>query len=914
MHLSNSVKREIERLSQAVPSAVAAFRQAASAQAVGELQAERLMLIEFLQSVPVEALPSLWSIGLEAPFLELLASGLRDLPRTVLEEALFEAMLPVLAESLNETPLQASMLASMMLLGHNFELPLIDAIEAVPKWLRTNYLAFLLEPIGAHNHPGDADRCVDYLCALTDLVHALVVVKTLPASDAFRTELLNLYLNRANLIQAYFSTRNLRTLYRHRGEILNAALVAAGIATLHTRAPQQAIGQRIRLGIFAQHYGPQTETFFTLSHFEQIDRTRFEVILYACQSSGHPLEAICRERADRFELLPDDLPSLAERIRDDALDILLISTNMSVVSNTAALLGAMRLAPLQVASVSTPVSTGAMHVDAMLSCEWNEPQANAALHYNEKLVLMPGSVNIYAYQHDNELASITPTRASLGLPDNALVFFSGANFYKIIPEQSLVWIRILASIPGSYLVLMPFNPNWDSNYRRLPFMARLHQQLLENGVDPQRLMTLDPVATRADVHRIIALADIYLDPYPFSGACSLLDPIIAGVPPLVRSGPVGRSNHGASLMRLLNLTELVHPTEEAYLQAAVRLAADAGERMRIRHILLNHGAASPPTYFDTASFSARVGQALESLYDDRLSETAGFATKPLDLQRKELQALADIATAHCLALQQMSDTGLIVQLIEPFFRSIPADVPRHVVDVGACYGSMSAPLLNRGWTADLLEPDPAARTILQGQAERWPHHARVHALAVSDTDDETVSFQQVGTHGLSGLGESPFAITEATLKVACTRLNDFYHKYGIKRIDLLKIDAEGYDFDVLHSHDFDAFQPRLVMLEYGTHFARQTREVINEELGRMSVQGYAAVIFNCTQDGDFTRGEWIYRTTKIIIDAPLPAMDVPAFGNILFYRRGDAHFLGAMWAFLSYCASAMMRSSAVGQI
>jgi FkbM family methyltransferase len=906
----NQLESELERLNQAVPSAVAAFRQEASAQTVGALQAERMALLELLQTSTAETLPSIWLSGMEAPYLALLTSGLRDLPRSPLDEVMFQVLLPML-QAPGGPPTQPGTLASLMLLGHNFELPLFDALEAVPAWLRAHHLSFLLESVGAHNHLGDAERCVDYLCALTELVHALVVDKSLAASDAFRTELLNQYFNRANLIQAYFSARNLRTLYRQRGEILNTALLAAGFATLHARAPKQAMGQRIRLGIYAQHFGPQTETFFTLSHFDQIDRTRFEIILYASQASGHPLEAICCESADRFELLPEGLSAQAERIRDDALDILLLSTNMSVVSNTAALLGAMRLAPLQVASVSTPVSTGAMHVDAMLSCEWNEPQADSADHYTEKLVLMPGSVNIYAYQYDTDAASINPTRASMGLPENALVLFSGANFYKIIPEQSLAWIRILAAVPDSFLVLMPFNPNWDSNYRRLPFLARLHQQLLDNGVDPQRLKTLEPVPTRADVHCILALADIYLDPYPFSGACSLLDPIIAGVPPLVRSGPVGRSNHGSSLMRLLSLTELICPDEESYVQAAVRLAADAGERQRIRQTLLNHGAASPPTYFDTASFSARVGQALETLHADQLAQVARFAAQPAELQRRELQTLADAAIAQCPALRQMTDIGLMTQLIEPFFRSIPADGSRHVVDVGACYCSMSAPLLDRGWTADLLEPDPAAHAVLERQAERWPQQARLHALAVSDTASDTVSFQQAGTHGLSGLGESPFATTEATLNVACTQLRRFYPKHGIDRVDVLKIDAEGYDFDVLRTHDFNAIQPRLVLVEYGTHFARQTREVINNELARMAEQGYAAVIFNCTQDGDFERGQWIYRTTQIIIDAPLPALDVPAFGNILFHRRGDAAFLGTMRALLADCASAVMHSPTV---
>jgi hypothetical protein len=66
------------------------------------------------------------------------------------------------------------------------------------------------------------------------------------------------------------------------------------------------------------------------------------------------------------------------------------------------------------------------------------------------------------------------------------------------------------------------------------------------------------------------------------------------------------------------------------------------------------------------------------------------------------------------------------------------------------------------------------------------------------------------------------------------------------------------------------------------------------------------VLFNCTQDGNFANGQWIYRTTQVIIDAPLPAQNEPAFGNILFYRRTDTTFLGALRGLLAHCVSPAM--------
>src|SRR5262249_27050101 len=138
------------------------------------------------------------------------------------------------------------------------------------------------------------------------------------------------YLARFNCIQAYFSTRNLRRLYVQRGDLTSDLLIAQGFATLHALAPRQRTEAKLRLGSFAQHFGRHTETYFTPSHADNLDRSAFDITLYGLYQTRHPLEQRCIARADRFTLLPpDDLGAQARRIREDRLDILLISTNMT---------------------------------------------------------------------------------------------------------------------------------------------------------------------------------------------------------------------------------------------------------------------------------------------------------------------------------------------------------------------------------------------------------------------------------------------------------------------------------------------------------------------------------------------------------------------------------------------------------
>ncbi len=860
------------------------------------LRAFRRALVDTLRGLPPGDLQQLWPTGLRRTAGMLMASGLRELPATQADADLAEEVKSAMGATATDAP--AWVLPCLMLLIRNFEHAIVDGLE-VPGWISGDYLNFLLEPIEVLNRIGDAERAVDHLVRLTDVVHGLAVRQPTPSGQ----DLCKAYVGRASLIQSYFSTRNLSTLYRQRGELITTALISGGAPTLQAINPRRPTSGKRRLGIFAHHFGPQTETYFTLSHFEHLDRAAFDITLYCLGLSQHPLERICVAHADRVvSLPPNDLAALVQRLREDDLDIFMISTNMTAVTSQAALLGSFRIAPIQIATVSSPVTTGCGHTDVLLSAEWNEPGEDARAHYNEHLELMPGSVNYYAYQYDADAATISPSRAALGLDADALVMFSGANFFKITPELSQTWVRILAAVADSVLMLMPFNPNWSDGYRRLPFVLRIHEQMREAGVDPSRLRIVDPVPTRADVHSIIALADMYLDAYPFAGACSMLDPIVAGVPPVVWMGSTGRSSHGGSLMRMIGLDELICRSEAEYVDAAIAMATDAPRRKRIHDALLTLALRKPPVYYDTAVFSRRVGDALMRLqarYRERYDDLARLA---LAERSDRLRSLARSVVASTFELGQLTDTGIVNVVIDPFFRSLgPTTAPRRLVDIGACVGAMSLPLVRRGWEADLFEPDPDARQALLRNTAPAGARCRVHASAVSNAPIGEMSFHKSTTIGCSGFEASPFSATQTVITVPSTTLAKFCADQGISAIDFLKIDAEGFDFEVLDSHDLDAVATRLILVEYGTHFPRQTLASVNAAIAQMADRGYGAVIFNYVEEGDFRQGDWRYRLTEMFVDEPIPDLGRAMFGNILFYRGDDTDFVLTMFALLDTC-------------
>lgn len=58
-------------------------------------------------------------------------------------------------------------------------------------------------------------------------------------------------------------------------------------------------------------------------------------------------------------------------------------------------------------------------------------------------------------------------------------------------------------------------------------------------------------------------------------------------------------------------------------------------------------------------------------------------------------------------------------------------------------------------------------------------------------------------------------------KIKTTTLDSLINKYNLKKIDLLMIDTEGYDFEIIKSIPFDKVKPLVIVFEH-SHFSENT--------------------------------------------------------------------------------------------
>jgi predicted O-linked N-acetylglucosamine transferase (SPINDLY family) len=542
-------------------------------------------------------------------------AGLRD----ALPDAADRAFIADLKASLAlDDPGRANpgkLLAAMLFL-YPHELPHLYELPAIPAWLTQDYLSYMLTIPPMFRDIGEASAYCEFAARWTHYVKNAVAANT---NAEFWQGVGAYFLQSANFIPLYFNTANVRDIYRERAAIMETTLSAMNNPLNHVFGPRLN-RQRLRLGILAAHFAPQTETYATLPVYRHLDRAKFEIILFAAQQTNHPLERHCAQHADRFVVLSPHLAEQLRTIRSADLDLIFLGTNTTAVTNPITLLALYRLARVQVAGVCSCTTTGMRNNDYYLSGRLSEPP-DAQSHYTERLVMIDGPAHCYDFAGETPSAPTQAmTRQGLGIPDDAVVFVSGANFFKILPELDEIWMRILSAVPGSRLALYPFNPNWSDSYPVPTFMQRLSAAAARHDVDPRRLIVFTSTPNRADIVERLRLGDIYLDSFPFSGATSLLDPLAIGLPTVVKDGTSFRTLVAPALLRAMELDELIAGDDDAYVALAVKLAGDAGVRDDLR-VRIRAKMDNVPKFLDSKWYGQQVGAAFEQMWKESTSGT-----------------------------------------------------------------------------------------------------------------------------------------------------------------------------------------------------------------------------------------------------------------------------------------------------
>jgi predicted O-linked N-acetylglucosamine transferase (SPINDLY family) len=311
-----------------------------------------------------------------------------------------------------------------------------------------------------------------------------------------------------------------------------------------------------------------------LSH----DPAQIEVYCYASNRISDAQTARFKQGAPNWrDVAAFTDEAVAAQIRADGIDILVDLGGHSASGRL--LVFARRPAPVQVTAWGYVSGTGLDAIDYLLADPVALPP-QAEHWYHEKIVHLP---SIVCYQPFGSVPDVAPAP----LVERGTVTFGSFNRATKLTAGTLdLWARVVASVPGSRMVLK--SPALDDDENR----ARILAAFAARGVAAERVAIQGQTPSYAHL-AAYGQIDVQLDPFPHGGGATTFDGLLQGVPCITLLGELIQARASASFLTTVGLTDLIARTPDEYVEIAGRLAADPDRLRHERATLRERVLASP---------------------------------------------------------------------------------------------------------------------------------------------------------------------------------------------------------------------------------------------------------------------------------------------------------------------------------
>lgn len=364
---------------------------------------------------------------------------------------------------------------------------------------------------------------------------------------------------------------------------------------------QRESNEKIHIGYFSGDFNQHPVSQLMVEVLELHNRDQFMISAYSAKVTDNSL---LRKRVEKSVDHFVDISKLSdamviEKIMADKVDILVDLSGYTEASRSELL--ALRPAPIQVNYLGFLGTMGADFIDYLIADDFLVP-AGSESFYSEKIIRLP------SYQANDRQCVIgeKPSRASCGLPEQAIVFCCFNINYKITADVFDVWCRLLNNISDSVLWLFA---NDDV------VMNNLRKEATQRGINPERLVFAPWVDIDEHLARI-ACADLFLDTAPYNAGTTASNALWAGLPVVTCAGETFSSRMAGSLLTALNVPELITYTLDSYYQLAYELATQHEKRNNLRQKIIANKNTS--LLFDSSRFVRNLEKAYHDMIDSHM--------------------------------------------------------------------------------------------------------------------------------------------------------------------------------------------------------------------------------------------------------------------------------------------------------
>lgn len=364
-------------------------------------------------------------------------------------------------------------------------------------------------------------------------------------------------------------------------------------------AADRAPNRCLRIGLVSDGLRQHPVGNMIVGVLEKLPRHQFELFAYSTsQVSDHLTRRIRATVHQWLAIKHMDEPTLAQRIRDDRIDILIDLCGHNAGNRMGAM--ALQPAPLLVKWVGGLINTtGLDAIDYLLSDSIESPEGEDAF-YTEKLIRLPDDYICY------DPPPYTPDIKPLPALENGFITYGCFNNPTKVNDVLLAqWAELMRATPDSRLLLK------GGAFGNSELREHVHAFMAAQGIAWERVLVEGPVGHKYLLETYNRI-DIALDPWPYSGGLTTCEALLMGVPVVTLPGPTFAGRHSATHLVNAGLPELVVNSWDEYRQRVIGLAGDLPSLSRIRSHLRDVLMRSPVC--DSRRFASHFSTAMRAIW------------------------------------------------------------------------------------------------------------------------------------------------------------------------------------------------------------------------------------------------------------------------------------------------------------
>jgi protein O-GlcNAc transferase len=325
--------------------------------------------------------------------------------------------------------------------------------------------------------------------------------------------------------------------------------------------------RKLRVGFLGNCFQRHSVGFLSEATLRNLSRDLLDIVYYYYQgwknedmaSHDNMYQKFRSHENLYFRFFPGETkpPQVAAQAREDRIDIMVFMD--SITSYDANIVAALRAAPIQIGWLGGD-AVGLPEFDYFFADPYILPE-DAQADYHERIIRLP---SYCAVDHlDVVAANEVDFKTSLRIEPKNVVFLTAASAYKRTPKCIDAHLQILKAVPNGVLIV-------KGSGEIATVIRRYQERAKELGVlDRVRFLAK---ASSVEEHRgQLALVDLVLDTFPYTGATHTMEALYMGVPVLTL---VGRHYYGRmsySLLKNVGLEDCITWSVEEFIERGIQL-------------------------------------------------------------------------------------------------------------------------------------------------------------------------------------------------------------------------------------------------------------------------------------------------------------------------------------------------------